>query len=140
MEIRAFEQDAWDLLRRAAHDKRSPLRSLTLVTVSNGLPKARMLILRSVEAATPILELHTDIRSAKWQQLQQQPQCALLGWHPRKRLQIRLTGLASLHHEDTTSQAAWEGLGAATRLSYSAVMAPAHEVDSAQSGQKAYTA
>lgn len=135
-----FETEAWDLLRRASLDRHSPLRNLTLATISEGLPQLRILILRQVGKLVPMVELHTDIRSAKWPQLQSQAGCALLGWHPRHRLQLRLSGQAQLHHQDELASEAWAALPDSTRLSYSAIMRPAQPVATPAEGQKAYTA
>lgn len=138
MNLIEFEQHAWDLLRRAMHDRHSPLRNLTLATDSGSGPDMRILVLRGVRQSACVLELHTDIRSAKWQHLSQTPDCALLGWHPRHRLQIRIRGNAQLHHENSVAREAWDQISAATRLSYSAMMAPATRVHSAEAGQASY--
>lgn len=140
MQLDTFEQKAWDLLADSIQDRHSPLRTLSLVTLSKGKPKVRGLILRAIDPEELYLELHTDVRSGKWEQVSTDPSCALLGWYPEEKLQIRIEGRARCFHKDEMAQAAWSQLPLPSRLSYSSTLSPGTRITSAEIGQKAYTA
>ena len=53
-------------LLRGVRDRRAPTRHPTLATVTpDGRPKARTVVLRAADKQAGILELHTDLHSAK---------------------------------------------------------------------------
>ena len=56
----------WMRLLRGVRDRRAPTRHPTLATVTpDGRPKARTVVLRAADKQAGILELHTDLHSAK---------------------------------------------------------------------------
>jgi hypothetical protein len=95
-------------------------RALTLSTSTpDGAPRARLLILRTVDAATCSITFHTDIRSAKWRDIAAEPRVAVLGYDATRREQIRLGGTAKRHGPGAQVQTrAWESLSGWTRTTY----------------------
>lgn len=115
-----IEAAGWAALRQAAADPQSGFRCVTLCTVdAAGAPQARMVVLRACDPARRTLELHTDIRSPKWAELTAAPRVTVLGYCPQTRLQLRLTGTATLHGPDSAAAAAaWATLPPWTRSTY----------------------
>jgi hypothetical protein len=95
-------------------------RTLTLATrATSGAPRARSLILRAVDAGTCSVTFHTDIRSAKWEEIAAEPRVAILGYDAARREQIRLEGTARRYEPGTEVQTrAWNGLSGWTRTTY----------------------
>lgn len=116
MTLDEIEAAAWD--RLSASVAEGPYRVLTLASVAaTGGAAARMVILRGVHGRG--LEIHTDIRSAKWGELAAAPDVTLLGYDPAARWQIRLVGRAICHGPGTAPQgAAWAALPGWTRTTY----------------------
>lgn len=117
--------EAWRLLAQAVNEPQAPFRTLALATVAaDGTPDQRIVILRHVSAEARQVQVHTDIRSAKFAQMQQNPAVTLLAWDPVLRLQLRLTGVASLHTGDAVAIAAWDSLSPLGRQLYRAKQTP----------------
>lgn len=77
-------------LQRAPHDRHHPWRTPVLATVdAQGLPQARTVVLRVVDASARRWRIYTDRRSPKVAELQAHPHAALVLWHPRAHLQLR---------------------------------------------------
>ena len=101
--------------------KRGALWSPTLITSP---VYSRTVVLRQLdEAANPHLDLpafiiHTDIRSQKWRQLQQDPSCALHFYCAKRKWQMRVVATARLHHDDTYAITQWQALSASAQRIY----------------------
>lgn len=112
---------AWQELDAAANDPHAGFRYLNVCTIDTELkPQARMMVLRRTDSAQRLLAFHTDIRSAKWQELAINPAATVLGFCSQSRLQLRLQGVFK-RYEPASALAGqtWEGLPVWTRRSYS---------------------
>ncbi len=113
------------LLAQGEADAESPWRNPTLVTLGlDGAPQARTVVLRRADFAARQVETHTDVRSAKYRELQAQPAAGLHGWDTEGRVQLRLTGSATLHTADGVADAAWASLRSQTRATYAVTPGP----------------
>lgn len=85
----------------------------------DGNPKVRLLVLRAAISKDVSLEFHTDMRSPKWFEIEENANVTILGYDPDNRVQIRLEGNASLlrpgSHEN---ELAWSKLSHWTKNSY----------------------
>lgn len=84
---------AWRLIGRGAADRRSPLHTPVVASIRDGLPQARVMVLRAAERSAARLRFHTDARSPKCAELDGQP-VTILGYHPGEAVQLRLSGTA----------------------------------------------
>ena len=116
MTLDEIEAAVWAQLAASVED--GPYRALTLASVAaSGGAAARMVILRGV--AGRVLEIHTDIRSAKWGELAVTRGVTLLGYDPEARWQLRLAGDAACYGPGTDIQSgAWDALSPWTRTTY----------------------
>ena len=79
----------------------SPWRNVALATVGlDGRPQVRTVVLRRFDRVGRLLDVHTDIRSAKHAELRAHADAALHGWDAEARVQLRVAGKASLHTGD----------------------------------------
>lgn len=103
-------QAVLDLLTRAAHDKNAgALRWPILASASPDRgADARMLVLRRFERDALILELHTDARAPKIDQLRAESRCALVFFDTRTKVQLRVFGEAAIHDTGSIAEAAFE--------------------------------
>ncbi|MDV4158509.1 pyridoxamine 5'-phosphate oxidase family protein [Rhizobium brockwellii] len=120
MNLAEVDASAWAELESAAADPQSAFRYLNLCSVdADGRPQARMVVLRRVDVARRVLEIHTDVRSPKWQEISANPLVTLLGFGPQPRLQLRLQGSAELHGSASEcATEAWSLLPGSTRSTY----------------------
>ena len=110
----------WHELNNAAKDRHAGFRYLNVCTIdTESKPQARMMVLRRTDSAQRLLEFHTDIRSAKWQELAINPAATVLGFCPQSRLQLRLQGYFKRHDPSSAlAEQTWQGLPVWTRRSY----------------------
>lgn len=100
--------EAFRLLSRGVADRRSPLHTPVLGTVDNALlPTLRTVVLRAFDPERRVLHVHTDLRSAKHAHLVARPDVALLFYDPGHRIQLRVSGRASMHQDDALAEGAW---------------------------------
>ena len=120
LELGEIEREAWALLSAVEGAPNHPFRTVSLATVdAQGHPQTRNLILRAADPATKRITLHTDIRSAKWVELQANPMVSILGYDADARLQLRFAGRAQLFAPGSPEQeAAWQALSDWTRSTY----------------------
>ena len=111
---------AWKELELATITPESGFRYINLCSVDKeDTPQARMVEVRHVNQSKRILEIHTDIRSPKWNELLANPSTTILGFCSKTRLQLRLKGIATLHASGTeVAQQAWQSLSIWTQRTY----------------------
>ena len=120
-----LETAIWQLLARGAVDSRHAFKLCSLATVTpQGLPDTRMVVLRQCDKALKTLSFHTDARSGKMGQLAGQPQVCMLFWDPKQSLQLRVYGLAQLHHLNETALAKVQNLPAGQKELFGFEAAP----------------
>ena len=123
-DLQAFLNEAWYHLLRCVADSRSPARLPSFCTVSpEGKPEVRIVALRGAEQASGVLEVHTDIATAKVAALRQTPLAAFLIWVPKADLQIRLTASVEIQTGEGV-EAQWRKVPAASRVSYGTTPVP----------------
>ncbi|MEH2112595.1 Npun_F5749 family FMN-dependent PPOX-type flavoprotein [Nostoc sp.] len=115
-------------IAHALHRNRSLVyaRYLQLATVqANGRPANRTLVFRGFLEDTNQLKFITDVRSAKADQIQQQPWAEVCWYFPNTREQFRITGCLTLvsgddcdHNLQPARIAMWQELSDAARLQF----------------------
>lgn len=115
-----IDSEAWDALAAAAADPSQPFRYLTLASLGRcQFPEARTVVLRSAKSATRVLEFHTDTRSPKWQELQDNGNTTILGYSDVLKLQLRLRGEIDLAPPGSPeADRVWSRLPPHTRATY----------------------
>lgn len=111
-------QHAWQLIGRATKDRKSDFHAPTLSTVSADGPQARVLILRAFDADTRTLTFHTDTRSAKVPALALDARVAVTFYDAARKLQLRTSGVATLHVGNALADARWQASGASSLRCY----------------------
>ena len=86
-------------------------------TGEDGTPDARTVVLRGFDPVGRELRFHTDAR------------VTLLFYDHGVRLQVRVSAVATIHHEDGTAAAAWGSSTETSRSPYAAADGPGAELD-----------
>lgn len=88
----------WRSFEAGCRNRTSAFRNVVVATTgTDGRPHARIVVLRAVDGETGLIEFHTDARSAKVGELTRSGAVELLFWDPVSSVQIRVSGLATLH-------------------------------------------
>ena len=97
----------WRLLTRGAADRRSPLHTPVVASVTAaGAPDARVMVLRAADRATATLRFHTDARSPKCADIDGRA-VSVLGYHPGEAVQLRVIGTARVVRDGDRVDQIW---------------------------------
>ena len=106
-DLPAILAHAWQLLVRGGADRKSPVHTPVVASVDgDGLPQARVMVLRKADPADGTLRFHTDARSPKVAQLDGQA-VAVLAYHAAEQVQLRISGLARIGRSVDEVDAIW---------------------------------
>ncbi len=111
---------------RAKHGFHQPV----LATVSpDGTPTARTVVLRRADRQAGMVACHTDARAPKLDHLRSQPIAAWCFYDRGRRVQIRATGLVTVHTNDAIANEHWNQSPARSRRCYLAPATPGTAAD-----------
>jgi hypothetical protein len=126
--------EIWKMLNRGAAHYHDPFHWPVLGTTGKEGTSMRCVILREFLMPDRILVCHTDTRAAKVQEISNFAKVSWLFYHPKRKVQLRLSGCATLHVNDHFADRQWTGTGISSRLNYCAIEPPGTPVDSPSSG------
>lgn len=133
-----FEKLIWERIARGAVDKKDPFQVLTLISIRDNLPNPRSVILRKVDVRSKELFFHSDMRASKIDDISQIGEVSVHGWHPRNRLQLRIKGVATLHHSNSLWEEEWSRLSPTSKLNYSSDLNPGLPIERPEEGWNSY--
>lgn len=115
-------------LQKGVSKKGHPFRYCTLGTVgSEHLPRLRTIVLRKV-SDTLDLTFYTDKRSKKIIHIKENNKVSVLFYHPKKLLQLKVEGLASIITDKGELQRYWSGVQPNSRKDYTTHSAPGSSI------------
>ena len=124
-DLSAVYQAAEELLACGRDDPAHPFRKPVLSSVGpDGAPRARIIILRDVIFDERVIRLHTDVRSSKILEIQENPDVILAFYDPEQEVQLQLSGRATIHGDDGFADSAWGQASAPSRRAYLATGHP----------------
>ncbi|MEO0424883.1 MAG: pyridoxamine 5'-phosphate oxidase family protein [Pseudomonadota bacterium] len=129
LEPAAIWSDTWQRLEQAVVSARHPFHLGVFATVRNGAPEQRTVVLRGAEEAHRRVTFHTDLRSPKARDLAQPGPASWLFYDAPSRLQVRMTGLATLHHEGDEVDRRWQGSRPQSQACYRHASGPGSPLD-----------
>ena len=125
---------AWTMLERGAARSTHPFHQAALATGKTDGCGLRTVILRDADEAQRSLICYADDRSAKTGEIAQSGCAAWLFYHPRKKIQVRIHGPATVHTRDSVAEAQWKRVKGLTRLSFCTEQAPGTRISKPSSG------
>lgn len=118
-DLEALKREAFLLISRGVKDRNSAFHTPMLATHGeDGFPAARTVVLRSFDAPTRTLSVHTDRRSRKIADLAQDRRASIAFYDARSKVQIRVFGEASVHAGDAVAADAWQRVADFSRRCY----------------------
>lgn len=117
-------------LSKGGKMKKHPFRFVSLATIQYNKPRSRWVVHRNLTAKQHIL-VYTDARSEKVTEIRRNPAAALLYFHDRHSLQLRINGAISIHHKNELSRTYWPGVKGAGAKDYNSILAPGKQIDKA---------
>jgi hypothetical protein len=126
--------EIWDFLSDGAEISKSDFHLAALCTLSDIKPRVRTVVLRRVVKEDYTLIIHTDRRSAKFEEIKLNPNVSILFYSKENKVQIRLEGIASLHTEDVLAKEQWKSSKLQSRKCYLSELSPGTKVKESHCG------
>jgi pyridoxine/pyridoxamine 5'-phosphate oxidase len=114
------------------HKKGHPFRYFTLATINGDMPQQRTVVLRKISEDLKFT-FYTDNRSSKINQIQANKNVSLLFYHPKKLIQIKIEGKATLVNDKEILNKYWHGIPIKARKDYTANKIPGSTIDNLDS-------
>ena len=124
----------WLMLDKGATNSDDPFHWPVLSTVAKKGCSLRTVILRRFRASDRILVCHTDARSKKVQEIINYSQTSWLFYHPKMKIQLRISGHATFHANDPYADREWANTSNISRLNYCTSQPPGTPIDRPSSG------
>jgi pyridoxamine 5'-phosphate oxidase len=130
---------AWDLIEPGASKRTSPAHTPVVASVdASGIAQLRIMVLRDANRDTRILRFHTDSRSMKIIDFQNNSRVSILMYDPTEKLQLRLFGTAHFETDGLAVDSAWIESTTFARRCYLAESVPGSVSDAPTSGLPAW--
>jgi pyridoxamine 5'-phosphate oxidase len=127
--------DIWMRLVRGGADRRSAFHTPVVATLgADGISQQRVMVLRKSIEADATMRFHTDLRSAKVEQIDRDGPVSVLGYDPAAKIQIRASGRGIVTNAGEIADAAWAASSPSSRRCYLTQYAPGSVVDKPMSG------
>jgi len=126
--------EIWKMLGRGASRFDDPFHWPVLGTTAADGVSLRTVILRQFTLADRILVCHTDARAEKIREISKSARVGWLFYHPRRKVQLRILGPATLHADDEFAERQWAAAKITSRLNYCAVEPPGTAIETPSSG------
>jgi hypothetical protein len=133
-DLAALEKDCWIRLLNASLSYKNPFHNPVVANISCKGVNLRTVVLRKVDIKTKELFFHTDIRSGKWNELLENNSISWHFYNPSGKLQLRLSGIVTLHQYDSIADEAWGNSKMSSRKVYSGEFGPSTIIEIPASG------
>jgi hypothetical protein len=129
---------AWHELILAVRNRKHPFRIGVVANSSILGPEARTVVLRFAHRSKRVLRFHTDIRSQKFESIQNGTRLAWVFQSPQLKLQIRASGPCTIETDTLEVDQAWTETQLLSRRCYLATTAPGSFVEHPTGGFPEY--
>jgi hypothetical protein len=127
-------QEACSMLAQGAKRFNHPFHWPVLGSTGKDGSSLRTVILRQFIWPERTLICHTDARAAKVQEITNFSEISWLFYHPKKKVQLRISGPATLHSYDQIADRQWTRTKITSRLNYCTSQPPGTPIDRPSSG------
>lgn len=117
-------ESTWQELIEGVRSARHAFHCPALATGSSSGPSVRTVVLREANPGARSLACHTDRRSPKFRQLQENARAAWMFYDPQSKIQIRGSGSVTLHCGDELAAQRWAESAQRSRACYQAAHGP----------------
>lgn len=123
--LESIESLAWKKLVNGSVKKKNGFRTMCVGTVGeNNSVFLRTVINRKVDETQKIIFFHTDNRSRKFHDLQNDNSISLLFYDARQRIQIVVKARVNFHTNDDVANERWNATSPQARLGYMTIAPP----------------
>ena len=129
-----IEKKLWSLLVRAVNDRNSEFRTPVFICGDKDNLDGRVVVLRKADYENNIVQFHSDIRSTKISIIKNNPNCSLLFYGKKEKIQLRMKVNCEIHYNDNIAKESWNKTGHISRKCYLVTDGPGTKSEKPTSG------
>ena len=113
-----IEKKLWNLLTEAVKDRSSEFRTPIFICGNNKDLDGRVVVLRKADQKNNFVQFHSDIRSSKIEKIKKNPNCSILFYGKKEKIQLRLKTECQVNFDNDIAKESWKKTGHVSRKCY----------------------
>jgi pyridoxamine 5'-phosphate oxidase len=126
--------EIWTSLIRGKKDSKSEFHQCYVSTYSDDYPLLRTVVLRHANKDNLTISFHTDIRSNKINNINDNPNVTVLLYSHDKKIQIQIKGTGEINNQNERTSEVWKNIRSFSKKCYIVERAPGSKSDVPLSG------
>lgn len=124
----------WQHMHQGCVSRESPWHLMCFSYIYEQRPHNATVVLRSSLEEQAIIGFNSDIRQKKCQAIEENPHICCLLYNKEEKLQWRIEGLCTVHHQDKIASEAWGEVPTGSRLCYTQDLTPGKVIEEQSQG------
>ena len=133
-DIDKIYEEIWSRLKIGKKDRNSEFHQCYVASAGNEFPSVRTVVLRHVNKDQLTIGFHTDIRSNKINNINDNPNVTVLLYSHDKKIQIQIKGTAEINNQNERTSEVWKNIRSFSKKCYIVEQAPGSKSDVPLSG------
>ena len=129
-----IEKKLWSLLTEAVKDRSSEFRTPIFICGNDKDIDGRVVVLRKADQKNNFIQFHSDIRSSKIEKIKKNPNCSVLFYGKKEKIQLRLKTECEVNFNNEITKESWKKTGHVSRKCYLVTNGPGTVSDKPTSG------
>ena len=113
-----IEKKLWSLLTEAVKDRGSEFRTPIFICGNDTDIDGRVVVLRKADQKNNFIQFHSDIRSSKIEKIKKNPNCSILFYGKKEKIQLRLKTECEVNFNNEITKESWKKTGHVSRKCY----------------------
>tara|TARA_B100001113_G_scaffold148477_1_gene121803 strand:- start:154 stop:765 length:612 start_codon:yes stop_codon:yes gene_type:complete len=113
-----IEKKLWNLLTEAVKDRNSEFRTPVFICGNDKDLDGRVVVLRKADQKNNFVQFHSDIRSPKIKKIKKNPNCSILFYGKKEKIQLRLKTECEINFNNQITKESWKKTGHVSRKCY----------------------
>ena len=113
-----IEKKLWSLLTEAVKDRGSEFRTPIFICGNDTGIDGRVVVLRKADQKNNFIQFHSDIRSSKIEKIKKNPNCSILFYGKKEKIQLRLKTECQVNFDNDITKESWKKTGHVSRKCY----------------------
>jgi 3-hydroxyisobutyrate dehydrogenase len=135
-DFKEIKKKIWSMLDDAVTNRSSQFRIPVFVCGDQKDFDGRIVVLRKSDQSNSLLQFHSDIRSDKIPKLKNNKNAAMLFYHKKEKIQVRIKVECIINHNNEITKESWSKTGHMSRKCYLIDNGPGVESPTPTSGLK----
>ena len=119
-----IEKKLWNLLTEAVKDRSSEFRTPVFICGNDKDLDGRVVVLRKADQKNNFVQFHSDIRSPKIKKIKKNPNCSILFYGKKEKIQLRLKTECQVNFDNDITKESWKKTGHVSRKCYLVTSGP----------------